>query len=909
MLRNEKIGQYEVLQTYGDQIAIVKDTTFEAADTFIMTISDRLELLEIKNFELPGFPQLINQFQWGEKACFIHREFDGCHLDTIPYDVDYSVEVIRNLCLSIHRIWKISNKCFYPTIDLEELYLTKDGDFIFRNAYNFAYYQKCSEESITKQLAKVLYQMVTGRNQLIDIRLFDPSFSYILNSTILQCAKGETSLELEAFATTLLQYNETDQMIYQQDKSLRPPRRRKNSFVRYMPDFDHLEFQKIAITYKEKNVSEENTKENELENITKQVNDEVYEIEHIDSEIELPEQSKENDIEKERTEFRKEIQKDQTESDVQDQKDQPIYEEIVQDQNKEQKADEKQEEKKIVGEKQDQNPKSSDHLKGMHEKEVDEPTEETVQRKEGSGRRSSIPKPQKIQRSKPEIPKQNLFKEKNTEKKKQNEGNKVKQENNIQRESSWNHSLSRSKQIQAKHDKINDQNKNREKKVSEKQLHSQQKKKEMASEQHKIQETKPIQEKVSQKQSVVEKKDVGKDKIDKVGIVQKEKNKKSNSDKDSVEIKEEIKPVQSIRRFKSFSAKNETSTEEKQDILSVKPVTIQEDINVPETIIETITENKETDPSKITLENKASNMIEVEDTTQTESEQTMEDFLNEYEMETGKKLRQPVKIYIPKQIKMAIVGCLVLVIGITGIFVHKTRQRNKYNDMIEVVERSTNHDEKIKTLKEAIKMLPKESKAYEKLLDVYLDDAVFSSKEESAFLKVIHQNWDKVKKGDGYGNLAYEIGKAYWYYYEYDDTNNEEITRMKSAVQWFQDSMKYKSTEKYHRIAKIYCEIGKFNQEITLNVKEGTDKGVYKKYYNNLKNLLEIGNSNTVASLELYKLTVNSIDTYHERFIDDGIDEEEINQTKQDVLYKVNETSVVTEKEKELKNNILYGNK
>lgn len=49
-------------------------------------------------------------------------------------------------------------------------------------------------------------------------------------------------------------------------------------------------------------------------------------------------------------------------------------------------------------------------------------------------------------------------------------------------------------------------------------------------------------------------------------------------------------------------------------------------------------------------------------------------------------------------------------------------------------------------LHQAIDILPKESKAYEKLLDVYLEDAVFSSKEESAYLKTIHQNWDKVKK-------------------------------------------------------------------------------------------------------------------------------------------------------------------
>ena len=280
----------------------------------------------------------------------------------------------------------------------------------------------------------------------------------------------------------------------------------------------------------------------------------------------------------------------------------------------------------------------------------------------------------------------------------------------------------------------------------------------------------------------------------------------------------------------------------------------------------------------------------------------------EYKVKKERKFIMP-KINIPMSVRIAIISSVLLVIGVGGFFIHNIHQKNKYNDIIEVVDRSTNQKEKIKMLHQAIDILPKESKAYEKLLDVYLEDAVFSSKEESAYLKTIHQNWDKVKKGDGYGNLSYEIGKAYWYYYEYDDMNNEEITRMKSAVQWFEDSLKYKSTAKHHRIAKIYCEIGKFNQEITLNVKEGTDKGVYKKYYNNLKDLLEIGNSNTVASLELYKLTVNSIDTYRERFIDDGINEEEINQTKQDVLYKVNETSVVTEKEKELKNTILYSSK
>lgn len=921
MLRNEKIGQYEVLQAYGDQIAIVKDTTFEAADTFLMTISDHLELLEIKSFDLPGFPQLLNQFQWKEKACFIYREFDGCHLDTIPYDVDYSVDAIRDLCLSIHRIWKLSNECFYPNLNLEELYLTKEGDLVFRNAYNFAFYQKCSEESITKQLAYILYQMVTGRNQLIDIRLFDPSFSYILNSTIVQCAKGETSLELEAFATTLMQYNETDQMVYQQDKSLRPPRRRKNSFIRYMPDFDHLEFHKVTITHEIENIDKkEETKDTETGKSVKEIVKEDHEIKSMDSGITSKPTEK---IEKVEIKPRDDHQEKQKKSTVTEKTKEKLSvsekEEAVQD-RKEENSGRKVKEKNIEIKKQNQDQDDIHLLKDEHrkkaEKIVDGSSSEKSLKKEGNSGRSGIPKPKKTPRQKPEASKLDSSKERGI----------PKQENkkNTHRDSSWNHSFSKRNEKKQETTKVpardDNENKDPKKKIPVKKQPSaknEQKKNDTVSVKQDIQEKKPVQkqEKIQQKQPVLlesKNKEIV-EKIEKVKntetviSIHKDQQKVNLINRNDENI--ETEPKQQVIQKESSHTKNESQFDKKPDDSYAKPVIIQEEVKKPEVIIERTLEDKAVELSKDFLNNEISNNTKSEKLTQTDHEQTMDDFLKEYELETGKKLRQPIKIYIPKQVKMAIIGCSIIVISIIGIFVHKTRQQNKYNDMIEVVERSTNHNEKIKTLQNAIKMLPKESKAYEKLLDVYLDDAVFSSKEESAFLKVIHKNWDKVKKGDGYGDLAYEIGKAYWYYYQYDNMNNEEITRMKSAVQWFQDSMKYKSTKKYHRIAKIYCEIGKFNQEITLNVKEGTDKGVYKKYYKNLKNLLEIGNSNTVASLELYKLTVNSIDTYHERFIDDGIDEEEINQTKQDVLYKVNETSVVTEKEKELKNEILYGNK
>ena len=135
---SQKIGQYEVLKTYGKDAAIVIDTMFETADDYIMTISEQLDLLGIKNYDLIGFPSLINQFQWEDKACFIYKEFEGSHLDTIPYDIDFAVNAIKNLCLSIYQVWTLSNGYFYPEIDMNQLYFTKDQNLVFKNAYNFS---------------------------------------------------------------------------------------------------------------------------------------------------------------------------------------------------------------------------------------------------------------------------------------------------------------------------------------------------------------------------------------------------------------------------------------------------------------------------------------------------------------------------------------------------------------------------------------------------------------------------------------------------------------------------------------------------------------------------------------------------------------------------------------------------
>ena len=93
-----------------------------------------------------------------------------------------------------------------------------------------------------------------------------------------------------------------------------------------------------------------------------------------------------------------------------------------------------------------------------------------------------------------------------------------------------------------------------------------------------------------------------------------------------------------------------------------------------------------------------------------------------------------------------------------------------------------------------------------------------------------------IKKQKEYSELAYQIGKLYWFYYDYGKTDNydNQITRAKSAVQWFSDAIEYGTPQDtYRAITKAYQTIGEFYQNVTLNVEEASDKGTYLPYMNN----------------------------------------------------------------------------
>lgn len=259
---------------------------------------------------------------------------------------------------------------------------------------------------------------------------------------------------------------------------------------------------------------------------------------------------------------------------------------------------------------------------------------------------------------------------------------------------------------------------------------------------------------------------------------------------------------------------------------------------------------------------------------------------------------------------MAATALLCFVIGIAGQLLKMNTKNNDYeNTMLQAAAASSN-DEKIEYYLNAIDIKPTKTDAYLELVETFKDDAVFTVEEEAELKKKINLNLSGLQEEDDYADLAYEIGKLYWYYYDYGNTGNtdNQITRMKSAIQWFDDAYTYGSEESdYYVITQAYREIGQFNRDVTLKVEEAEDKGTYAPYFDSLKNMYAIVSveENEIVNLETYKLCMYSIENYARKFMLDEVSKEELMEFYQNVYDAVAKIQPTTEKTESMKNEII----
>lgn len=281
--------------------------------------------------------------------------------------------------------------------------------------------------------------------------------------------------------------------------------------------------------------------------------------------------------------------------------------------------------------------------------------------------------------------------------------------------------------------------------------------------------------------------------------------------------------------------------------------------------------------------------------------------LNHYEAVDG-EYRAAQKKKLRLFLSMAALSFVFLAGGAGGQALKAAANNNNYDVIYQRALKQTDDSEKARLLVEALRIKPNSFEAYQSLLDAYKADTEFDLEEEAQFKRCIEENLGMLQQEPGYGELAFEVGKLYWYYYDYgtDQSEDNQITRMKSSVKWFEDALEYTDGGFENRqMATVYRDIGKFNQEITLNVEEASDKGLYAPYWRNITDLMDLISQNPqeqeIVSLELYRLATNAMETYARKFKSDGITQKDMETVWAQVKGGVKNLQTTTDKTDSIK--------
>lgn len=251
-----------------------------------------------------------------------------------------------------------------------------------------------------------------------------------------------------------------------------------------------------------------------------------------------------------------------------------------------------------------------------------------------------------------------------------------------------------------------------------------------------------------------------------------------------------------------------------------------------------------------------------------------------------------------------------LCIGSGALLMRNLLKASDYNQNIEYANKTSDQQEKLDYFLRAIAILPNEASAYEGLLEAFKNDARFDVEEERLFKRGVETYLEELKGGKEYANIAFEIGKLYWYYYDYGDSGDISITRMKSAKYWFEEHMKYgDEADSNYLMAKVYADIGQFHQDITLNVEEASDTGLYRTYWDNMNELMTLMDQEKeqpeIVKLEFYRLVISSIENYARKFKGDQITQEEMLTMLDKTARDVAESAVTTDKTTAMKQDII----
>ena len=242
--------------------------------------------------------------------------------------------------------------------------------------------------------------------------------------------------------------------------------------------------------------------------------------------------------------------------------------------------------------------------------------------------------------------------------------------------------------------------------------------------------------------------------------------------------------------------------------------------------------------------------------------------LDKVEMGYNKTLRKRVN----RVVTLGVVGVGLCLASIAPYMSYEQGLKNQYQVLVANASKSGEFSDYLKV----IEYSPKEIDPYFGIIDAIKQDGVFTKEEETQFLDLLNPSLSLLEKSPRFKELAFEVGRLYWLYY--NDSSSQEI-----ASRWFKDAKGYSD------LADVYASIGSFPTDVVKAANEGTDAGMYKKQWNLLDSVS--GQSELVA-LHIAKARVELVNNYPYRLKADGV-------SKDEILSKLNEITSLIQKSQE----------
>lgn len=230
----------------------------------------------------------------------------------------------------------------------------------------------------------------------------------------------------------------------------------------------------------------------------------------------------------------------------------------------------------------------------------------------------------------------------------------------------------------------------------------------------------------------------------------------------------------------------------------------------------------------------------------------------------------------------AIASLLCFIASIGFGVASRNLQKDTYAEFMEMAARTTVEKDALELYIQAIDTDSTRSEAYESFCERVLEDGVFDNGEENYLLginistKKYLQNFFE-KNPTAYADFCYDIGNAYWFYYEHEES------RQTHAVVWFEEAVKvYEGMEERKeelRRSLLYMDMGGFYKKIIAAQIEGVDAGMYGYYWTKLvawKQMNDVQPDRELITLRMYRELVTRSMEYARYLCEDGIRQEEI---------------------------------